>query len=294
MPAWNICKVDKDPIDGESAPRIADLVLDHRIAAAETRLDRGEPFELFFSTRSNVMKKSEWVLAANLTHRFEGRLARPQSWGPTCSSGISFDSAHIAKASGGSIYSLLGTNMPAGSGGLGRRIPVSLRRAGQLAARLDDFWWRAGSLGSEAWGLNVPSAPTNFTAQSVPANVNATELALVVSVTEILADVRSFFQGAFSFRALVHSYDPCPKAGRRLFLSGAEAVQVAHLAACALREAWKTYKVRGTVHLFLAVPAGLAFMIGQLLNGFGGVQTYEHVPTQQHCYLPAALLRPSI
>ena len=33
----------------------------------------------------------------------------------------------------------------------------------------------------------------------------------------------------------------------------------------------------GTVHLFMAAPAGLAMLIGQLLNTFGAVQTYEHV-----------------
>jgi hypothetical protein len=81
--------------------------------------------------------------------------------------------------------------------------------------------------------------------------------------------------------------------GARVQLSAAEAVQVAHLAVSALREAWSKYKVRGVVHLFLAVPAGLAFMTGQLLNGFGDVQTYEHVPTQKPCYVSAALLRPS-
>jgi hypothetical protein len=53
------------------------------------------------------------------------------------------------------------------------------------------------------------------------------------------------------------------------------------------------YKVRGTVHLFLAAPVGLAFMIGQLLNGFGDIQTYEHLATQKPCYVSAALLRPS-
>ena len=105
-------------------------------------------------------------------------------------------------------------------------------------------------------------------------------------------DVRSCLEKDFPFRAIVH--DPAFQSAGRRQLSTGEAVQVAHIAVNALREAWAKYKVRGTVHLSLAVPAGLAFMIGQLLNGFGDVQTYEHVPGQTPCYVPAALLQPSI
>ena len=45
---------------------------------------------------------------------------------------------------------------------------------------------------------------------------------------------------------------------------------------------------------FLSVPAGLAVMIGQMLNTFGPVQTYEHLSTDAvGVYEPAALLEPS-
>jgi SMODS-associated and fused to various effectors sensor domain len=61
-----------------------------------------------------------------------------------------------------------------------------------------------------------------------------------------------------------------------------------------LRRARDTFQPRGTVHLFLAVPAGLAVMIGQTLNTFGPIQTYEHVGTDAvGIYQPAALLKPS-
>jgi hypothetical protein len=42
-------------------------------------------------------------------------------------------------------------------------------------------------------------------------------------------------------------------------------------------------------------PDGLAMLIGQLLNTFGSVQTYEHVTVDgSGQYHPAALLRPNI
>jgi hypothetical protein len=43
----------------------------------------------------------------------------------------------------------------------------------------------------------------------------------------------------------------------------------------------------------MAAPAGLAVLIGQLLNTFGAIQTYEHVVADgSGRYRPAALLRP--
>jgi hypothetical protein len=61
-----------------------------------------------------------------------------------------------------------------------------------------------------------------------------------------------------------------------------------------LRKARAELQPRGAVHLFLAVPAGLAMMIGQVLNTFGPVRTYEHVATDAvGTYQPAALLEPS-
>ena len=62
----------------------------------------------------------------------------------------------------------------------------------------------------------------------------------------------------------------------------------------ALRRARDTFQPRGTTHLFLAVPAGLAVMIGRTLNTFGPIQTYEHVGTDAVGeYQPDARLEPS-
>jgi hypothetical protein len=63
----------------------------------------------------------------------------------------------------------------------------------------------------------------------------------------------------------------------------------------ALRDAGSTFQLKpdATVHLFLAVPAGVAFMLGQLLNTWGSVQTYEHTAGNAQPYQPAAHFNPS-
>jgi hypothetical protein len=44
-----------------------------------------------------------------------------------------------------------------------------------------------------------------------------------------------------------------------------------------LRRACDEFQARGAIHLFLAIPLGLAFLIGQLLSTAGSVQICEHV-----------------
>jgi len=71
-----------------------------------------------------------------------------------------------------------------------------------------------------------------------------------------------------------------------------QALHVARLVRDAARSAKAEYPDTNRIHLFMAVPVGLAMLIGQLLNTLGPVQTYEHVPTDAvGKYRMAALLR---
>jgi hypothetical protein len=83
--------------------------------------------------------------------------------------------------------------------------------------------------------------------------------------------------------------DPYP----RVLATPGQAADVAFVVQDGLRIVRREYGNVGNVHLFMAVPAGLAMMVGQLLNTFGSIQTYEHVLMDGSGYqTPAALLRP--
>lgn len=126
--------------------------------------------------------------------------------------------------------------------------------------------------------------------------VDAADIALLVSVAaEVIGDFNATSTALPALRAVISVARPASPANAvRPVLSAGQALDVAHLAIDALRTARANYQARGTVHLFLAVPVGLAMMIGQLLNTFARVQTYEHVPGDPIPYLPAAILTPSV
>ena len=90
------------------------------------------------------------------------------------------------------------------------------------------------------------------------------------------------------FRAYVHIKSP---EGQKFLRTPGEALDVAQLTIESAREARHKFGIRGKVHLFMAVPAGLAMLIGQLSNALGPVQTYEHIQTDATgMYEPAAVL----
>jgi hypothetical protein len=121
----------------------------------------------------------------------------------------------------------------------------------------------------------------------------ARDIAVLVSVADNTEPVFAACQKTLPpLRALVH----VTRSGAypHVIRTPGEAVDVALAVQDGMRAARREYGNMGTVHLFMAVPAGLAMLTGQLLNTFGSVQTYEHVTVDgSGRYKAAALLRPN-
>ena len=72
------------------------------------------------------------------------------------------------------------------------------------------------------------------------------------------------------------------------------ATDIAILVRDAIKHARNQFPDIKTTHLFLAIPVGLAMMIGQLLNTCGLIQTYEYQPDNHECpYQPVIMLNSS-
>ena len=121
----------------------------------------------------------------------------------------------------------------------------------------------------------------------------ARDIAVLVSVADNAEPVFAACQKNLPpLRALVHIARP--GAYPHIIQTPGQATDIALAVQDGMRTARREYGNIGTAHLFMAVPAGLAMMIGQSLNTFGAVQTYEHVTVDGSGeYRPAALLRPN-
>jgi hypothetical protein len=145
----------------------------------------------------------------------------------------------------------------------------------------------------EVWSLREEPEPSGFTAQISSVNTSGDDLALLVSVA---SNVEPAFGASRLKLPLFRGMVRVTKPGNypHDIEAPGQAVDIVRVIAEGLRKARDTFQPRGTIHLFLAVPAGLAVMIGQTLNTFGPIQTYEHVGTDAvGVYQPAARLEPS-
>jgi hypothetical protein len=148
---------------------------------------------------------------------------------------------------------------------------------------------------AELWDLDRDREASGFDTDIKAQCPGASDVALLLSVA---ADVKADFATAAAtlppLRAVVSVSPAIGPPGSRTILTAGQALDVAQLTIDALRRARAQYQCLGAVHLFMAVPVGLAFIIGQLLNTLGAVHTYEHVPGHPISYELAAVLKPSI
>jgi hypothetical protein len=227
------------------------------------------------------------ALSLDWTHRFDGRLARPaDAWVKYLLPALeSVAQAFEENAPGRQIIAEGLCALPA---------TVALGTTFLATRRLPIAWQQVSpNRGPQTWSLSAAAEPSGFKYQVSSAASSGDDLALCVSVTSTVAPAFAARRPALpQFRGTVD----VTKSGdspHDLATAG-QAADVVRVVVEGLRKARTELQPRGTVHLFLAVPAGLAMMIGQALNTFGPVQTYEHLATDAvGVYQPVVLLKPS-
>jgi hypothetical protein len=284
---WNLRKVSSDPITAQDAAVVARQVLKRRVQEISKSLAAGEPLRLVLNTRKKPAFESGVAFSLDWTHRFDGRLANPpEAWKKHLLPALETVAQNCEQHAPGRRIVAEGLCVLPAAVALGSTF---------LTTRRLSLSWRQISpkRPPELWSLNERPEPAGFTAQIRNGSVSGDGIALLVSVA---SNVEPAFAASRpqlpAFRGMVVVTRPgnyphdIEKPG--------QAVDIVRVIGEELRQARDTLQPRGTLHLFLAVPAGLAVLIGQTLNTFGPIQTYEHVGTDAvGLYQPAALLEPS-
>lgn len=284
---FNVTRARADPFDADFAATVGRRALRERLAAVHRSAPVGEPLALQVSTRTAPPKSGGIALRADLTHRFEGRHARPGAWDGHVLPAFATISAELARTAPGRSVDVSGFLALPAAVALGAAFPsLGPVRAAWLQEQV-----KFGAA-AERWSLDGPSGDCGFETVRSPHSAANDDLALLVSATNDVVHDFSLSRAGLPLRAVVHLRPPEPRPAR-LVLDAGQARDLACRAVDAIRAAAGELSARGTVHLFLAVPAGVAFMIGQQLNTLGRVRTYEHDPSAPAPYLPAATLAPS-
>jgi len=283
---WNLRKVMGNPISESEAASVAQWVLKRRIEAVHRQLELHLPLEITLHTRTRTAFQPGTALSLDWCERFTGREAKPGAWQDILLPALS----EVA-----SIIRTLGGGRAVVANGLAAIPATTALGVAFLAQARQKIAWSQYTTGrpEQLWSLEADRDSAGFIARTTERDVSAADLAVLVSVTENVEPAFAQTSKALpSFRAITQvSHKDQPRFD---ITSPGQATDIAMTVIEAMRSARDNYRPLGTIHLFMAVPLGVAMLIGQLLNTFGLVQTYEHIPTDAvGIYRPAALLNPS-
>jgi hypothetical protein len=284
---WNLRKVAGDPIGADEAAKIAGYVLARRVQAVHRQLDSSLPLRMTLHTRTRPAFQPGFALMLDWSERFSGRETDSSTWQEILVPALR-EAASVLRIHGGG-RPIIASGLPSIPAATALGVAF-LAQAGQSIS------WSQYTPGrsDQLWAVDVPRDPAGFTVKTTERDIAATDLAVLVSVAE---DVEPAFSQTAkgilpAFRAITRVFHPEQK--RFDIAAPGQAADIAATVVEAVRNARHTYRPLGTIHLFMAVPVGLAMLIGQGLNTFGAVQTYEHISTDGvGSYRSAAKLLPS-
>ena len=272
---WNIVKLDSDPAGQADVAEVANRVLRQRLQSIDAASPADVPLRIALNTRQSVGHQPGTALTLDWSHRFGGvqrREAGKDDWQerllPSLDDvveSIQRFVPHRRLLAGGlcclPAATALGYHLMATSG-----INVAWEQ------RMPD-----GT--TQHWSLAAPAEESGFSWSTVDGSIDATDLAVLVSVNnDVSQAVAASSEETGPFRVYVHIKMKDSGVGSVLDTPG-QATDVARKTAAAVRKTRTEYHITGRIHLFAAVPAGLAMLVGQLLNTLGPVQTYEHIPS---------------
>jgi len=283
---WNLPKVTGNPISQAEAASVAQRVLKRRIEAIHRQVETNLPLKIQLNTRTPPGCQSGVALSLDWSDRFTGREAAPEVWRDNLLPALA-EVASVIRTSGGGRAVV--------AGGLAAIPAATALGAAFLAQGKQKIAWSQYTHGrpEQLWSLETPRENSGFTFATKERDVSAKELAVLVSVAENVEPAFAQTQGSLpAIRAITHVRHR--EEGRFDIASPGQATDIAMTVIKAIRAAREQHRPMETVHLFMAVPLGVAMLIGQLLNTLGAVQTYEHIPVDGvGIYRPGALLHPS-
>lgn len=273
--AWNIRQArtsraaggEGEGIDTSEATRVAVALLERRLAKLHERLAPAEPIRLLFNAHAEAGEAfvPGYGIQLNWARHFVHRFAEAETWTSVMLPALANVLRAVRSAAPGRSIAAEGQATLAACVALGR----TFREVTGIALS-----WSQRPSGT-AWSLSGGDVDCGFVSKLRHIHVGSGDLAVFVSA---LADVEAAVSatvGLPKFRAVL-SITPEDGSARRELSSPGHAAQLARLIGRVIREARKELRTVERIHLFIAGPAGLAVLVGQLLNSLGPVQTYEH------------------
>lgn len=289
LSGFNMFRVTTDPINPTEAASIARLALHYRIERIVRRLPPAAPLSITINSGTAAEFEVGNALIVDWSKRFaNGRTVLHGAWEDFILPAIKdVVEAVKTRAPHREVEATGLLSIPAAVAlGCGFLEPLAIKIS-----------WRPRQTPDQLWNIKALPQPSGFASNILDDTVSADDLAVLVSVDN---DVKPGFTRSKrhlpKFRAIAEIKKPGNEHGstRHEIHTPGPAKDIAYVVRRAIISARNRHPEIRRTHLFMSVPAGLAMMIGQLMNTCGPIQTYEFSPDNHECpYQPSVLLNPT-
>lgn len=291
---WNLLSAD-DPFSAVSAARVAASALRERVVAVVSQLDQQAPLHMRLDVRDNSSRADD-ALALDWRPHFSPH-AVTGDWEATMLPALDVVRRTLRDHARGRELVVAGTPSLPAAFALGHAVPELL----PLTVR-----WLQRSPGGTEQSWSLADAPDSdiarkrgWTVSKSGYDIDGKHLAVLVNVvnsTESRFAASRALLPPLRAKIVVDHADalavpPDERPDSIRIRDGSEAASLARLVRRAVRNALDSYGPLDAVHVFLAGPAGLAVLIGQLANAFPALVTYDALDATGR-YAPAATLLP--
>ena len=268
-------------IDEAEARRVAVTLLRRRLSRIHAALPPGQPIKVLVSAYGEDGEAFEpgYAVQLNWSRLFTHRFATADKWQEVIAPALAGVYQAVRNAAPGRALAVEGRSSLAAC--------LSLGHTFREVTKVPLSWTQHPS--GAVWSLAVPPVDAGFRVSLRHQHVGSNDLAVLISVAGDVEPAVVATSTLPTFRAVL-KVAPADGSARRELVA-AQGAQLARQIVGAIREIRGQLRTIERIHLFLAGPAGLAVLLGQLLNAVGPVQTYEHDQTSGvGCYRAATLL----
>ncbi len=249
----------------EAAADIVDAVLTERIEQIDGYLPAGEPLDCSLDTYEPPAHEIDPAIALDWSTSFTHGPPSKAEWNQRLIPALATVTDALSQNAPGRSLRFRGQTCLPAAFAAGYFLPVERRISAS---------WRQPSGPDDAteWTLDIEGEHSGVNGELQRQPNHGSELAVIVNITaDVEPEVNQMHAELPDFNGVLRL---TPEDGPDIQLTSAEAVHAADVFRTEVRSAIKTLPTTSTIHLFMAVPAGLAFLFGQKSNTLRPIQTY--------------------
>lgn len=246
------------------------LVLERRLRFIHSVLDETEPVKLTIAGHSPPPSLPDSALVIDYHQLFTGRFTTSEAWQAKILPSLENIGDFIIRYAPG--RTIIAEGSPQIS--LALALGYALRTSRGLQAN----WVQTNpDSSSQLWGIQPPSDLEKFSIMSSIDRLHGQDIAVIIGITH---DPKPTFDSSAgelpNFGATIQAM-PRDRKYPSDVTDGKEAYSITSGIIQEIRKVLREYRLQGSIHIFIAGPVGIAFLLGRQLNTFGEIHCYEHI-----------------